>query len=382
MAAVPSFGIEEEFFLTDLSDGHLASRIPDEFFERCSTELGPAFSRELLRSQVELVSPIFAGASIARRTMRSMRSRVATIARSYSLGLTAAGTHPMGFWHDQAVSEGNRGRVLESGYKMLSRRNLVCGLHVHAGIPDGVDRVGLMNRLLPWTPLFLALSSSSPFWNGRLTGLYSYRQAAYDEWPRTGLPGPFVDDADLARYTDILLRTRSIDSPRSLWWVIRPSHRFPTLELRIADSCTRVDDTVAIAILYWCLVQAMLDDPDFGEGIVTARWPLIDENRWRAQRHGGGASLIDPDGSLTPLATVLQQLLALLSPVAEKLGCSEEIARLPRLLTDGTSAWMQRRIFQSAFAEGNEELEALHKVVAWLVATTSGIDPCEPGDFG
>ncbi len=364
-----TFGLEEEFFVVNPATRDVVARVPPGFVASCRRRLGrERVSHEMLQSQVEIVSPVFADHAAARSEMRRLRDGVAAAAGEMRLAIVASGTHPLGLWNVQKTTRAARYERLVDDFQIIGRRNLLCGLHIHVGVAPGVDRVDLMNRLMPWLPCFLALSTSSPFWNRHRTGLLSYRQAAYDEWPRTGIPDFLDDEADYAAFVDLLVRTRAIDGPGSIWWAIRPSHRFPTLELRIADCCTDLDDALALAALFRCLVRAHVRRPRIGRARGSATRRLIEENRWRAKRHGIDAAFIDEArGEAIPFREVLADLLGLIEEDATALGCAREIAHIDTVLERGTSAHRQLAVYRRGIDEGRTRLESLRAVVDWLI---------------
>ena len=291
--------------------------------------------------------------------------------------LLASGTHPLARWSDQAHTDKPRYDRLVDDYQMVGRRNLLCGLHVHVGIPDGVDRVALMNRLMPWVPLFLALSTSSPFWNGQRTGLMSYRQAAYDEWPRTGIPDAFADEAEYGTFVDLLTRSGAVHDGSFLWWAVRPSATFPTLELRIADACPRMEDALAIAAAFRCLVRAYLRLPELGATWSNLARRVVDENRWRAKRYGTEASFIaEGEEEPVPLVDRLAQFVQLVKPDARALDCLREMKHLQAIPRMGTGAQLQLRTYAREREQGRSREDALRRVVDELACTTLALEPC------
>ena len=268
-----TFGIEEEYFLALASDGSLAPRIPDQFLKRAKARLGDTVTLELLQSQIEIASPVFGDMDEAHQSMVKLRTGLSDLLATEQLRLVAASTHPLGAWREQLVTEQPRYDQLLSDFRIVGQRNLVCGMHVHVEIPSGIDRVTLMNRFMPWLPVFLALSTSSPFWDQRLTGLLSYRQAIYDEWPRSGVPDFFEDEADYESFIALMQSAGAIKDASFFWWSIRPSMKFPTLELRIADVCTRVEDAVALAALFRCLIATLVSRPRDGRAPLDAHTP-------------------------------------------------------------------------------------------------------------
>ena len=367
-----SFGIEEEYFVTHAGDASLVAQVPERVHLRAQKELGEVVASELLQSQIEIASPIFNDPDEARRKMRELRSQLNRLLEEDGLCLLAASTHPMGEWRDQVVTDKKRYDQLLSDFRIVGERNLVCGMHVHVAVPEGVDRVRLMNRAMPFLPVFLALSTSSPFWNHRVTGLLSYRQAVYDEWPRSGIPDFFENQEDYDGFIDLLRQVGAIKDGSFVWWAIRPAQRYPTLELRIADVCTRLEDAVAIATLYRCLIAALVENPDLGARRSTRTRRVIDENRWRCKRDGINAMLIDESrAQALSMREVLEELIRATRSQSERLGCSQALQQLQAILERGTSAHMQLRIYNEARAAGAEVDEALRQVVRGLIETTA-----------
>jgi glutamate---cysteine ligase / carboxylate-amine ligase len=368
-----SFGIEEEYFLSSAATGRLATRVPKRLLAAAKSKLGDAVTAEFLQSQIEIASPIFHSVEEARASLSSMRGELAELVETMGLQLMAASTHPLGAWREQAVTEKPRYDQLMSDFRIIGQRNLVCGMHVHVAVPEGIDRVALMNRIMPWLPVFLALSTSSPFWNCHVTGLLSYRQAVYDEWPRSGIPDFFADEPDYRRFVEVMTQAGAIKDASYLWWAIRPALKYPTLELRISDVCTRIDDGIALAALFRTLVATLVALPELGLARTTHTRRLIDENRWRAKRDGTSARLVDEAQQVVvPLAELLPQLLDLVADEAQRLGCAAALERLPDIVRDGTSAHTQLRIYNERRAAGVSRMHALQSVVDWLVATTRG----------
>lgn len=365
-----TFGVEEEFFLVDLRTGRAPGRVPKAFVKTCQRRMGPAVTFELQQSQVELVSPVFDDPVKALDTLTELRAQMAEIARAMHLGIIASASHPLGRWQQQSHTDKPRYKRLADAYQMIGLREFFCGLHIHVGV-HGADRVQLMNRMMPWLPLFLSLSTSSPFWNMRRTGMYSYRQSAYTEWPRTGIPDFFADEAEYGRFIAILQRAGSIRDGGELWWTIRPSSRHPTLELRIADCCTRAADTIALATLFRCLVSAHLRLPELGAERSSATRRLIEENRWRAERYGIEAEFIDEQRERTvPVAERVEEALRLVEPDASVLDRHGTLRALRTILAHGTSAHAQLQVYDEAIATGASHIDALRAVVAWLLETT------------
>jgi len=367
-----TFGIEEEYFLASSGSRNLATRVPRKLLADARAKVGDSVTAELLQSQIEIASPILHDCTEALETMTALRRGLAEVVGSKGLRLIASSTHPLGAWREQMVTEKPRYDELMSDFRIIGQRNLVCGMHVHVGIPPEVDRVALMNRAMPWLPMFLALSTSSPFWNRKITGLLSYRQAVYDEWPRSGIPDFFADQQDYDAFIALLQKAGAIRDASYVWWAIRPALRYPTLELRIADVCTRVADGVALAALFRCLIAALIRHPEAGSQRTTHTRRIIDENRWRAKRDGTAAKFVDAaSGAAVPLAEWLQQLLAFVAEDADRLGCTASLQQLVQIVDGGTSAHAQLRIYNERRANGTSNQLALQAVVDWLAATTA-----------
>jgi carboxylate-amine ligase len=366
-----TFGIEEEFFLTRAKSRALAVEVPHSFVRACQRQFGSAIALELLWSQIEVVSPVFERHDQARQELVRLRRGVAEVAIRKGLRLVAAGTHPICAWGEQVETPKRRYREIMVDFQIVARRNVLCGLHVHVAVPPNVDRVVLMNRVMRWLPIFLALSTSSPFWNRSNTGLLSYRQAAYDEWPRTGVPDHFRDETEYTRMVELLAAGGALKDASYLWWAIRPALNYPTLELRICDACTRIEDALAIAALYRCLVRLLIRRPELAPDWSPHTRRIIDENRWRAKRLGIDAELVSEDGSPPrPLKAVTH---ALLEDVAEDslfFGCDSELSRIRALLDEGTSAHAQVKVYQEARARGESLAKAIRSVVDWLIAAS------------
>jgi carboxylate-amine ligase len=366
-----TFGIEEELFLVNLRTRQPAPRVSKRFVKACRSRLGKQVTYELQQTQIEIVSPVFSDAAQALSELVRLRRCVNEIAQSFGLGIIAASTHPLALWQRQRHTEKPRyARIIEA-FQMVGWRDVVCGLHVHVAVPEDVDRVALMNRLMPWLPLFLALSTSSPFWNRRHTGLLSYRQAAQAEWPRTGIPDFFTDERDYAAFVAHLVRADALKDGSELWWAIRPSPRFPTLELRIADACTHVRDSVALAMLYRGLARAHARRPELGAQRSNATRRLIEENIWRAQRHGFAAEFIDETRDRTvPAPQLLAEALELVAADAPALDADATLQTLPAILARGTSAHEQLAQYAASRTAGASHLQSLRATVDWLLATT------------
>lgn len=365
------FGIEEEFFIVDAESNAVQRRMPARFFDHLKDTIGEAVTVELLQSQLEIASSPAVRPGSALDELRGLRARAAEVAREHGVALMASGTHPTATWDGVRHTQANRYDGLMHDLQMLGERNMVCGLHVHVELPDPDQRVNVMRRTLPYIPHFIALATSSPFWGSRQTGLMGYRLAAYDELPRTGLPELFEDNAEYEAYVEAMVSARAISDSSYVWWAIRPSSKHPTLELRAPDSCTRVEDTVALAALYRALVRHLVRNPHHNAQIGAVDRAIADENKWRAQRYGIHGSFVDvAERRAVPVTDAVERLIALVADDADALGCLESLLHLRTIITAGTSADMQIAVFQEAQHRTGNRGEALSAVKGWLASTT------------
>lgn len=361
------FGIEEEYFLSDAKTLQTPSETPDALFESANLTMTGHVGREFLQAQIEVATEPHCSAQHARHELLRLRRSAAAAASEHGLAILACGTHPLASWRDAVQSPKGRYSQVMDLLQMIGQRNMLCGMHVHVEFPDPMRRVDVMTRMLPYVPLFIALSTSSPFWQGRVTGLKGYRLAAYDELPRTGLPELFRSNAEYDAYVDAMVTSGAMPDASHLWWTVRISQKYPTLELRAADCCTRIDDTIAIAALYRALVRYLYNHPEHNAGIDVVDRSIAVENKWRAQRYGAQGSFVTRAGA-RPVADVLDRLLDLLAGDADGLGCWKELENCRTIIAEGTSADAQLRIFSENEHEGAGI--ALHKVAEWLKAAT------------
>ena len=366
------FGIEEEFFLAG-ARSRGAPRASIQGFHDAARRLG-SVERELLENEVEICSKPTASVDEARAALGDLRDKLQATARAHGLKLFAAGTHPTAVWAVQKETDKPRYRGMMDDLQITGRRSVVAGLHVHVEVPRPEKRVDIMRRIYPFLPLLLALSTSSPFYDRRRTGLHGYRLRAYAELPRTGLPELFDDEADYARYVRVMTAAGAVPDPTYFWWHIRPSIRYPTLELRVADSCTRLDDSLTVAQLYRCLVRLLDRRPDIHAGLTGASRGFVMENLWRAERDGTGASLIDETaGRAVPLTDALDALLDLIAEDAAALGCTAQVAHAAVIARNGSSAVGQLAAYATARDGGASEGAALKAVIDWLARETAPV---------
>jgi glutamate---cysteine ligase / carboxylate-amine ligase len=361
----PSFtmGIEEEYLLVDLETFDLAIA-PDELMADCTAELEGQVSPEYLRCQIEIGTKVCADISAARDDLKRLRECVHRVARKYGMAPIAASCHPFADYRTQHHTKKERYDALQRDLAGVGRRMLICGQHVHVAIEDDNARIDLMNQFSYFLPHLLALSASSPFWKGIDTGLASYRLTVFDNLPRTGLPPRFSSYGEFQRSVDLIIGSGAIEDSTKIWWDVRPSARFPTLESRICDVSPRLEDTLSIAALTQCIMRML-----WRLRKANQRWRIYDrfligENRWRAQRYGVSEGLIDfGAGGVEPFGDLLEELIDLVAEDAHALKCEAEIARLRDIVTGGTSSDRQRAVFNGVKAAGGDDPAALRAVV-------------------
>ncbi|MEX0282397.1 MAG: carboxylate-amine ligase [Arenibacterium sp.] len=343
-----TLGIEEEYLLVDLDSLELAEA-PKALMDACEQELQGQFSPEFLQCQIEIGTRVCGTIAEAREDLRRLRAVVAKHARNYNLSPIAVSCHPFADWKDQVHTDKERYSDLQRALGGVARRMLICGMHVHVGLTDKSLRTDLMPQLSYFLPHLLALSASSPYWQGDDTGLASYRLTVFDNLPRTGLPPSFSSWAEYERTTGTLIDLGVIEDTTKIWWDLRPSHRFPTLETRIMDVQPRLEHTLALAALIQAITR-MLCRLRTG----NLRWRqydrfLIGENRWRAQRYGITEGLIDfGDRSIKPMGDLLDELGEMLAEDLDALGTQAEFGTLKTILETGTSSERQRAAHSAA----------------------------------
>ncbi|TAD88794.1 MAG: carboxylate-amine ligase [Alphaproteobacteria bacterium] len=375
MSQEPAFtlGIEEEYHLVDRASGALAVAPPD-LLDACQAKLAGQVMKEFLQSQIEVATRPCRSLAEARADLVRLRGAIIEECAARGLAPIAAATHPFAEWRNASPSEGARYQQLAEELQGAGRRLMICGMHVHVGIEDDELRIDLMNQLVYFLPHLLALATSSPFWRGEPTGLKSYRLTIFDGLPRTGLPEVFEGWSEYQRLVQRLVEPGLIEDASRLWWDIRPSARFPTLEMRIADATPRLADVLCLAALYRCLLRMLWRLKRQNQRWRLYSRHLIRENRWRAQRRGTEADLVDfGRGEKVPFAELLEELLHLTAPDAEALDCVAEVAHARTILADGTSADRQLRVYHAALAAGADRAEALRAVVQSLIEETAAL---------
>ena len=366
-----SLGIEEEYLIVEEDTGKLIREVPPSMLQDAQEALGGQVSQEFFQSQIEVGTHVCANVQEAQEELIRLRRTVYDVVEPYGLAIIAASSHPNASYVTQRHTPRDRYEILAQNMQVIAQRMVICGMHIHAGIENDNLRIDLMNQTTYVLPHLLALSSSSPYWEGQDTGLMSYRIAVWNEIPRTGLPEHFESYAEFERHVDVLVHAGVIEDSTKIWWDIRPSHRFPTLEMRMTDICTRVEDAICIAALYQCWLHMLWRLRRENQRWRSYANMLLYENRWRAQRYGIDGALIDFGRGLTiPYAELLEELLESVMPDAEILGCVEEIKHARTILKRGTSAHWQRKAYKEAKREGATTEQAIKAVVDMLIRET------------
>ncbi|HVY79779.1 MAG TPA: carboxylate-amine ligase [Steroidobacteraceae bacterium] len=365
-------GIEEEYLLVDRDTGEVDNDPPSELLKECTERGAGQIAPEFLRSQIEVGTCVCRTLAEVRADLARLRALIVEVSGRYGLAPIAASTHPFSRAMLQKPTEKDYYSAMAAEMQATARRLMICGMHVHVGIDDDDLRIDLMNQLSYFLPHLLALSCSSPFWEGEQTGLKSFRSTVYNALPRTGLPERFASYGEFRRHLDTLIRNGLIEDTTKIWWDLRPSSRYPTLETRIMDVCTSIEDSLCLAALTVSLVRMLFRLRRANQSWRCYPNLLIAENRWRAMRYSFDAQLLDmAKGELVDFATLLDELLELVAEDAEALGCSREVAHARQILARGTSAHRQIARYESARSRGASEREALRSVVDFLIAETA-----------
>ena len=366
-----TMGIEEEYLLVERETGALITKQPPGLLEEVANVRHGLVARELFSSQIEIGTGVCNNVKELRADIWVLRQAVAEAAAEHGMAPIATSTHPFTRWLSQQYTEAERYRALTADLQAVSRQLLISGMHVHVGIEDPDLRIDLMDQVAYFLPHLLALSTSSPFWEGRDTGLKCYRLTVAEALPRTGFPEKFSSWSDFKRHVDVLVAAGIIKDSTMVWWHIRPSERYPTVEMRVTDLPTRMEDTIALAAMYVCLLRML-----WRLRLENRRWRsyanfLLSENLWRAARYGISGELMDfGKGVLVPFGDLLEELIEMVMPDAEALDCVTEIEHTRTICQRGTSADRQLAVYNGALDEGASEDEALKAVVDTLIADT------------
>lgn len=341
-----TLGIEEEFQIVDPVTRELRSHVT-EFLDEGRMILGEQIKPEMIQSMIEVGTGICKNIQEARADISNLRGVIASLAEKNGLRIVAASTHPISRWQDQKIFDDERYELLVQELQTVARSLLIFGLHVHVGIPDRERQIHIMNASRYFLPHVLALTTSSPFWMGHNTGLKSYRSEIFKQFPRTDIPDHFDSYPGFQRYVELLIKTNCINDGKKIWWDCRPHPVFPTLEFRICDIPTRVDDTVAIAALFQAIVAKLTKLIEKNLGFRLYRRMLIQENKWRAVRWGLEGKMIDfGKQKEVPTRDLVLELLEFVDDVLDDLGSRKEVEHIHAILQRGTSAEEQLRVYR------------------------------------
>ncbi len=366
----PAFtiGIEEEYLVVDRETRDLIKSPPPEMWDSLGEVLGSQVTQEFLKAQIEVGTKVCSNLSEARVDLARLRSVLSKVVSEYGAAIIASSTHPFANWAQQETTEEPRYMRLAADYQQVARQLVICGMHVHVGIDDPHLRIDLMNQVRYMLPHLLALSTSSPFWDGVQTGLLAYRLVIFQNLPRTGIPQEFASWGEYERFVEILVSAGLIEDATKLWWDIRPSSRYPTLEMRVSDVCTRLDDAMTIAALYQCLLGFLYRLRRNNQKWRVYAPGIIEENMWRAQRYGTDGSLVDfGKGVLVPMTDLIDEFIELLAQDAIEFDVRDEVRHARTIVAEGTSAHRQIATYQAALEGGASEHEALQSVVDELI---------------
>ncbi len=341
-----TLGIEEEYQIIEPESRELRSYI-QEFLEQGRLVLQDQIKQEFLQSQVEVGSHICRNVQEIRAEVVRLRRSICKLASDNGLKVAAASTHPFSAWASQDVSKGERYTQLQTDMAELARRMLIFGMHVHVGIEDRELMIDVMNQARYFLPHLLTLTTSSPFWQGRDTGLKSYRTVIFESLPRTGLPPSLNSWADYQGFIDTLVNTKCIDDATKIWWDVRPHSKFPTLEFRVCDICTKVEEAVCLAALVQAIVGKLIKLRMTNQSWRPYRHHLITENKWRAVRYGIDGNLIDfGKQKEVPMRFLAAEVLEFVDDVVDELGSRKEVEYVHTILDSGTSADRQLEVFR------------------------------------
>ncbi|HEV3402531.1 MAG TPA: glutamate--cysteine ligase [Acidimicrobiales bacterium] len=360
-----TLGVEEEFLLVDPDTRRLVPRA-EEVLDDARADGDAKVEHELQLVQVEAGTAVCGTLSELRGQVAGLRKTLSASAERAGCRIASSGSHPFSPCEDSRVTPKPAYLRLERDYQLVTREQLVCGCHIHVGVADADMAIRVMNRVRPWLPTVLAIAVNSPFWLGTDTGYASFRTEIWRRWPMAGTPDIFASRAEYDELVELMLKTGAIDDPARIYWDIRPSARFDTLEFRVTDACLSVDETVMVAGLFRALARTARDEEVAGRPLRRARSEMLEAAIWRAARYGVEGELIDlPGGRSLPAPEVVRDLLVRLRPVLEDIGDWDDVSGLvERVLEGGTGAARQRR----SFARREELTDVVDMIVAETVA--------------
>jgi glutamate---cysteine ligase / carboxylate-amine ligase len=341
-----TIGVEEEFQIIDPETLELRSHVIQLLSAAASRGLGDQIKQEMHQSIVETGSKICENVSDLRLEMHRTRHELVAAAESTGMQVAAAGTHPFSSWIDQVISPGERYQNIVEEMGQLARSLLIFGMHIHVGMPDKQTTIDMMNMVRYFLPHLLALSTSSPFWMGRNTGLKSFRTTVFRRFPRTGIPEVFESWSAYENFVSLLVKLNCIDNGKKIWWDVRPHPTFGTLEFRMFDVTTRVEEAVAIAALTQAIIVKLHRLYTSNRSWRLYRRALIEENKWRAARYGIEGKLIDfGKEAEVPMRDLMNELLEFVDDVVDDLGSRSAVEYVHTIMNEGTSAERQLRVY-------------------------------------
>jgi carboxylate-amine ligase len=378
-----TIGIEEEYQIIDPETRALTSYV-QQLLNHGQVVLGEQLKQEFMQSQIEVGSHICRNINEARQELIRLRRTVSEVAARNHAVIAAASTHPFSSWFDQEISEGQRYKDLENDMQEVGRRLLIFGMHIHLGFgktPEALSMlIDIENQLRYFLPHILALTTSSPFWHGRDTGLKSYRSIVFQSLPRTGIPPTFKSFAEYESFVKVFAKVGSLGPGKDpgmadftkIWWDARPQPGLGTLEIRISDICTTIDEAICVAALLQSLVAKLVKLRHQNQSWRIYRSKMIEENKWRAVRYGIDGKLIDFGISEeVPMRFLAHELLETVDDVVDELGTRQDVEYIHKILENGTSADRQLTTYRNALADGATEQEALITVVDQLIVETA-----------
>ncbi len=345
-----TLGVEEEYMLLDGDTLDLVQHVETVLAATAGHELEASVNPELMQSVLEIATPVCRTAADVDAELRKLRAYVTGLAREQGMRVGSAGTHPFSLFERQRITARDRYHHLVDQLQYVARRELIFGLHIHVAVDDPERAVQIVNGLLVHLPAFLALSASSPFWRGEPTGLASSRQMVFAAFPRSGPPPRFKDYADYAEVVGQLEKTGCIADYTHIWWDIRLHPRFGTVEIRVCDAVTRLEDAVALAAFCQCLVKLYSERHAVGAQLPSFHRILTTENKWLAARYGLEAPVMDLVAgrrNRVPVAQLVRRTLRELEPHARELGCDVELEGISEILAKGNGSDRQRRIWNA-----------------------------------
>ncbi len=342
-----TIGVEEEFQIIDPETLELRSHVVQLISSAAARGVGDLVKQEMHQSIVETGTKICENVSELRLEMHRTRSELVLAAESTGLRVAAAGSHPFSSWIDQVISPGERYQNIVEEMGQLARSLLIFGMHIHVAMPDKQTTIDMMNMVRYFLPHLLALSTSSPFWMGRNTGLKSFRTTVFRRFPRTGIPEVFESWSEYENFINLLVKLNCIDTGKKIWWDVRPHPTYGTLEFRMFDTATRVEEAVAIAALTQAIVVKLHRLYTHNQSWRIYRRALIEENKWRAARYGIEGKLIDFGREAeVPMRELMLELMEFIDDVVDDLGSRSSVEYIHTILNEGTSAERQLRVYQ------------------------------------